>query len=60
MGGGVVNGNEGQGIDDGVLELLHGVRVLCFPDKGFTLSSEVDKGTGDGGVILDPNAHVTH
>ena len=52
--GGVVDPDEGRGINDGILELLHGIGVLVFPNESSTYER-----AGNRGVVLDPNMHVT-
>ncbi len=57
MVGGVVDGYECLGIDDGVLKLLHGSFLLVITDKGFAFAHEVDKRASSGQVVLDPDMH---
>jgi hypothetical protein len=44
-------------VDDGILEDLHGLLMLCLPNKRHTFACEVNKGASDRRVIVDPNPH---
>jgi hypothetical protein len=53
----VINRNEGRWVDDGILEDLHGLLMLCLPNKCHAFACEVNKGVSNRQVIADPNPH---
>jgi len=53
----VVNRNKGGGCSYDIFESLHRALVLVLPSEEGALASEVDKGTCDHRVVVDPNAH---
>ena len=53
---GVIKGDKCRGLDDGILEGLHGSFMRCLPREGDIFASEVDKQACDGRIIFDPNA----
>jgi len=53
----VVDRNKGGGCSYGIFESLHYALVLVLPSEEGALVSEVDKGTCNRQVVVDPNAH---
>src|SRR5487761_1177110 len=56
---GIVDRDERGGLSDSIFETLHGSIVLLLPCKGCAFSGEVNEWSGDRGIALDPDAHVT-
>src|ERR1700733_7412710 len=55
--GGVVDGDEGGGVNDGVLEVLHGLVVFFSPDERLPFACEINERTSKSRIVFDPDAH---
>jgi hypothetical protein len=55
---GIVDGDEGRGLSDGILECLHGLLMFFMPDKWHAFACEVHKRVSNTGVVLDLEAYV--
>jgi hypothetical protein len=55
---GIVDRDEGRGLNNSCFEGLHGLLVFLMPYERGTFASKIDEWVRDGGVTLDPDAHV--
>ena len=55
----VVDSDKSRGINDGLFEGLHGGSAFLSPDEWLVLAGEVVEWASDGGVILDPDMHIS-
>jgi hypothetical protein len=57
---GIVDRDEGRGLDDGCFEGLHGLLVFLVPYERGAFASKVNEWASDGRVTLDLDAYVAH